>query len=283
MKYMRVTGFFLAALMLLTAGCVNPGEIDENSVYRLQQAILSRSPQDRPREGLGLMRPSTPDVPDLRVEKDPKTGKRVVRLNLSEAVMRTLANNTDIAVVAYDPQIAREEVVQAAAAFDYTMFGEFGYEKIDTARNYRSGLAQTKDRTLQVGARQQTVTGATWEVSDTFTRSWDDATTDRFGRWYADDLNMQITQPLLRDAWPEVNLAALRVARLNHKVTLSQFRAQVEETVTQAITAYYQLIQARRDVEIAEELLNKTRETLKKVKLRSEIDATKVNISQAEA
>lgn len=283
MKCKKVIGLSLATAMLLTHGCVNPGEIDENNVYRLQQAILSRAPQNRPREGLGLMRPSTPDVPDLKIQKDPQTGKRILRMTLSEAIMRTLANNTDIAVVAYDPQIAREQVVQAAAAFDYVLFGGFGYEKVDTAQRHRTYQAQTKERTLQVGVRQQTVTGATWQVSDTFTRSWDSATTDRFGRWYQDDLNMQITQPLLRDAWPEVNLASLRIARLNHKTTLSQFRAQVDATVTDVITAYYQLIQSRRDVEIALELLNKTRETLKKVKMRSEIDATKVNISQAEA
>jgi outer membrane protein TolC len=283
MKCTNVIGLFLGMTILSTAGCVNPGDVDESNIYRLQQAILSRAPQDRPREGLGLMRPTTPDVPNLKVEKDPKTNKRLIRMPLSEAIMRALANNTDIAVIAYDPQIAREQVVQAAAAFDYVMFGNFGYQKVDTARRYRTGLGQTKDRTLEVGVRQQTVTGATWQVSDTFTRSWDSATANSFGRWYEDDLNMQITQPLLRDAWPEVNLAALRVARLNHKASLSQFRAQVDNTVTQVITAYYQLIQTRRNVEIAKELLDKTKETLKKVKMRSDIDATKVNISQAEA
>lgn len=283
MKRMKVLRLSLGMAMLLSAGCVNPGEIDENNVYRLQQAILTRSPQDRSAEGLGLMRPSTPDVPGLTISKDPQTGKRMIQMTLSEAIMRTLANNTDIAVIAYDPQIAREQVVQAAAAFDYVMFGSFGYEKIDTAQNHRMSLPQTKERTLEVGVRQRTVTGATWQVADTFTRSWDSATADQFGRWYADDLNMQITQPLLRDAWPEVNLAALRVARLNHKATLSQFRAQVDDSITQVITAYYLLIQARRDVEIATELLNKTKETLKKVELRSQIDATKVNISQAQA
>lgn len=279
-----VVGLFPAAMLSLgLQGCVRPGDIDENSVYRLQQAILSRSPQDRPEEGLGLMRPSASVVPELPVEKDPASGKRRVRLSLEEAIFRALGNNTDIAVVAYDPQIAREQVVQAAAAFDYVLFGELGYEKLDTARSHRTSLPQTKERTLEIGVRQKTVTGATWQVSDTFTRSWDSATSDQFGRWYADDLNVQVTQPLLRDAWPDVNLAALRVARLNHKITLSQFRAKVEEIITQTITAYYDLIQAQREVEIARELLGKTRETLGKVKLRSRIDATKVNISQAEA
>jgi outer membrane protein TolC len=283
MKRWKIGWLLAAPILISCVGCVSPGDINENEIYRLQQAILSRSPQDRPEEGLGLMRPSTPNVPPRPVQKDPKTAQRSIRMSLEDTIMRVLANNTDIAVVAFDPQIAREQVVQAAAAFDYVLFGSMGYETVDTAFNHRTGQPLSKDRTLGVGIRQQTVTGATWQISDTFARSWDSGNATQFGRWYQADLNMQVTQPLLRNAWPDVNLAALRIARLNHKVTLSQFRQQVETSVTQVINTYYQLIQAQRNVDIARRLLDKTIETYDKVKARESIDATKVNISQAEA
>ncbi|MCK5557887.1 MAG: TolC family protein, partial [Candidatus Hydrogenedentes bacterium] len=157
-------------------------------------------------------------------------------------------------------------------------FGSLGYSYTDLALNHLNFTGVAKNRTYQFGVREQTITGAQWQISNTFVRSWDDATT---GRWYQNDLNIQVTQPLLRDAWPEFNLAALKIARLNHKITMSQFRQQVEETVTEVMTAYYLLIQARREVEIAQELLQKTQETYTQVKGRRRIDATKVNISQA--
>ncbi len=284
MMWMKTKGpfvWFAIALAVGVCGCVRGGDYDLNDVYRLQQAILARNPQNRPEEGLGLMLPISRDIPLLEISKDPETGQRCIRLALREAVMRALANNVDIAVVSYDPQIAHEQVVQAAAAFDYVLFGSMGYTSTDLAINYRSLLPQEKERTLQIGVRQRTVTGASWQISDTFIRSWNDATTDRIGRWYQSNLELQVTQPLLRDAWPEVNLASLRIARLNHKITMSQFRQQVEETVTQVIATYYQLIQARREVEIAQELLVKTKKTYKQVIGRRHIDATKVNRTQA--
>ena len=224
------------------------------------------------------MRPMSRDLPLLKITKDTKTGQRSIRLELREAVMRALANNVDIAIVSYDPQVAREQMVQAAAAFDYVLFGSLGYSSTDLAVNHLNFTGVAKERTYQFGVREQTITGAQWQISNTFVRSWDDATT---GRWYQNDLDIQVTQPLLRDAWPEFNLAALKIARLNHKITMSQFRQQVEETVTQVMTAYYLLIQARREVEITQELLQKTQETYTQVEGRRRIDATKVNISQA--
>ncbi len=130
MTYLKFRGlvvWFVLALAVGVCGCVRPGDMDLNDMYRLQQSILARSPQNRPAEGLGLMRPTSRDLPLLKITKDTKTGQRSIRLDLREAVMRALANNVDIAIVSYDPQVAREQMVQAAAAFDYVLFGSLGY------------------------------------------------------------------------------------------------------------------------------------------------------------
>ncbi|MCD4823327.1 MAG: TolC family protein [Phycisphaerae bacterium] len=273
----------LVLSFFVSHGCVRPGVEDVNDVYRLQQAVLARSPQDRPAEGLGLMRPTEDSIPAHEITKDPKTNRRMVKLTLQDAVMRALANNPDIAVVSYTPEISRQQVIQAAAAFDYTLFGSIGYTRTDTAQAHRTGLGVDKQRDLAAGIRQNTAIGTQWQLTSSFVRSWDDATTDRVGRWYQGDLDLQVTQPLLRGAWPEVNLAGLRIARLQHKISMSEFRAQVEATVVSVITAYYQLTQARREVAIAERLLERTQETYRKVKARQAIDATTVQIKQAEA
>ena len=277
----------ISGLCLLVAmcqfGCVSPGSIDVDDVQRLQQAMLARGPQARPGEGLGLMRPTTPDVPALAVEKG-SAGRDIIKLSLQQAVMIALTANTDIAVVAYNPQISREQMVEAAAAFDYTMFGSLGYSSTSTAQAHRGGpVVQGRQglRTMEVGLRQHTVTGADWELSNNFSRSWDDRTTDSANRWYQQNLALSVTQPLLRNAWPEFNLAALKIARLNYKISAAQFRQQVEQTITEVMTAYYQLIQARRDVEIVAELLEITRKTYKQVMGRVSIDATKVQVKQS--
>lgn len=273
------------ALVLLCCvhGCVNPGEVDVTDVYRLQQALTERSPQDRSDTGLGPMLPTSSAVPTLKSHKNPKTGKTVYPLSLRECILRALANNTDIGIVSFDPAISRQQMIQAAAAFDYTLFGAFGYSGEDAAQNHRAGLAQTQQKSFQLGLRNTTVTGAEWELSHTYVRSWDDDDTDDAARWYLQDVALEVTQPLLRGAWPEVNLAQLRIARLDHKVSVSEFRAEVERIITDTITAYYQLLQARREVQIARRLLKATEATYQQVEKRSKIDATAVQIKQSES
>jgi outer membrane protein TolC len=106
---------------------------------------------------------------------------------------------------------------------------------------------------------------------------------DRVGRFYTNDLTFEVVQPLLKDAWPTVNLAEVRVARLDHKISLSKFHEQVEQTIFEVISAYYRLIQARTEVEIAERLLDNAAKTFERVERRKKLDATVVNIKQAEA
>lgn len=278
----RVTTFLLV-LALMVSGCVRPGDVDVTDVYRLQQALGERSPQDRSHDGLGPITPASNAVPPLSSRKDPDTGQAVFSLSLRECILRALANNTDIAVVSFDPAISRQQMIQAAAAFDYTVFGSFGYEATDTARNDRSNLPDPRQKSLQLGVRNTTVTGAEWELSHTYVRSWDDDDADAANRWYVQDLALEVTQPLLRGAWPEVNLAELRIARLDHKISLSEFRAEVERIITETVSAYYRLIQTRQEVDIARRLLEVTRKTYEQVKKREKIDATAVQIKQSES
>ncbi|HNX26651.1 MAG TPA: hypothetical protein PKK48_04515, partial [Phycisphaerae bacterium] len=74
-------------------GCVDPGKYDVNDVYKLQQSIMDRSPQNRSDSGTGPMIPSENSVPRIKMEKNPKTNRYEVSLSLRETVMRALANN----------------------------------------------------------------------------------------------------------------------------------------------------------------------------------------------
>ena len=270
-------------LVGVVAGCVAPGSVDVNEIYRLQQAVRSRGPQHRSNDKTEPMTPGSSIAPALPATTDAKTGVITVKMSLNDVLFRVLANNPDIAVVSYSPDIARQQVIQAASAFDFTFFGSTGYDHSDMAINDRSAISSGahSEKHLELGVRQRTVTGAEWSLTNTMVRSWDDRSTFRARKWYSDDLALQVTQPLLRNAWPDVNLAGLRIARLSHKISLSQFRTQVELTITEALTAYYNLQRAQGDVVITKDLLAVTQKTYNKVWQRREVDATEVTIQQS--
>jgi hypothetical protein len=112
---------------------------------------------------------------------------------------------------------------------------------------------------------------------------WDDLFGRTFPTRYEPVLIFELRQPLLRDAWEQVNLAGVNVARLNYEAALLGFREKAEEVSAGVIAAYWRLAQAQRDVAIQHALLDQTLESLHKVEGRRDIDATDVQIKQAEA
>ena len=291
MTTVRMESLLVPAVLALAAvgGCVDPGKIDPTLLNRYQERLVRIGPQQRGAKGrLDLLVPQRDEkVPQFRLEEviDATTGRKVrrIHLTLSEAVLLALASNTDIRVVSFDPAISKEDMVRAAAAFDYEFFGTISYSKDDLQRSNPLQAGVTKRRVFQAGLRQQTILGTQWEASYTFTRTFDNAAFETISTRYEPVLALEITQPLLRDGWPEFNLAELRIARITRKVSEEQFRQRVEEVVTQVIAAYWQLHLAHYELDIQEKLLAETIRTEKRVRARLDIDATMVEVKQAEA
>lgn len=210
---------------------------------------------------------------------------RAIPLSLDEAVLRALANSMEIRVVSFDPAISREQMVQAAAAFDAVLVGGWSTNKQDNKPASSLVGSQTKVSQYSVGVKQHTITGADYSLQYALTRTWDNSNFVDPGlqtRWEP-TLVMQVTQPLLRDFGPTVNLAQLRVARLNKKISDQQFRDRVEQIVNQVMDNYWFLAQARRNYAIQQSLLRSTLLTYRTVYGRRRGDAALVVIKQAEA
>jgi len=265
-------------------GCVRPGQIDATLLNRYQQAMARRGFQQRGQEGLDLLRPTRGQTgPELKITKDPETHKARIELTLGEAVMRTLANNLEIRVVGFDPAISRQEMIKAAAEFDYVVFGGYTYDRRDERTDSQFGGGQTDTQLWQAGLKQKTVTGAEWSVAWSMTRTWDDQSFRTLSERFEPRLTLEVAQPLLRDAWPEFVLSRLRIARLNRQISASAFRQKVEEIINKVVSTYWALVQARREREIQSTLLDRTTETLRRVKARAGLDATRIEIKQAAA
>lgn len=283
----------ILCFLFLIAGCVSDKVNSRSSVQSYQKALAEQGPQQRlDMEGddssrpLGLLKPAASSVgaiPLVEIVSDPATGARQVALTIEQAVARTLANSPEIRVVSFDPSIAEQDIRKAASEFDVTAFGRVNYEQEDNPSNSIFQPGQSDDRTLESGIKQKGVLGSEWSLSYALTRSWDDL----FGRTlptrYEPILGFQLKQPLLRDAGREVTLAGVDIARLNYQVAMLGFRQKAEDTAAEVIAAYWQLLQARRDAEVQKALLDRTIDTLTKVQGRSQIDATDVQIKQAEA
>ncbi len=272
-----LTATFLLALILLAAagaGCVFPGPIDASAVARYQRYLSVRGPGERTgdREGEILQPARNAAAPKLKVERvkmPDGTERAAVRLTLEDAIRLMLINSPEVRISSFDPAISREQMIQAAAEFDWVVFGSFTYNKEDKQTASIFGGGQSKAQAWSLGVRTKTTTGAEASLSWTLTRAWANALS-AVPVTYEPLLAFEIAQPLLRDGWPAFNLARLNLARVTHRTTLAAFRQKVEDLVAQVVVAYLSLAQAHRDYEIQHRLLDETIRMQKIVAARQE-------------
>jgi len=280
-------------LLLSVIGCVSDKVKDDGLVAAYQRRLADAGPQPRldtetiaPEESLDLLTPAqtdSPPVPELKVNVDPNTGRETVALTIEQAMTLAMANSPEIRVVSFDPEIARQEVTGAAGEFDPTVFSRINYEDQDSPQNSIFEAGRAESRLFESGVQQKTPFGTEWSASYALARIWDDL----FGRTlptrYEPAVIFELRQPLLRDASREANMAGVNVARINYEASLQSFRERAEAVSSAVAVNYWRLVQAHRDLEIQRLLVEETEETLRKVEGRRDIDATDVQIKQAQA
>lgn len=288
----RLTGLLVLGTCLALAGCtVDPGPIDPDALNRYQEAMV-RCNEARIRHEVDPLKPTDGLDPSdggfgggFDSYTDLTTNKTTIKLSLEGAVRRALANNLDIRVVSYDPEISREEMERAAAVFDAVVFSGVTYGIQDERTNTRFDTSSTRanSRAVEVGVRKRTTTGADLEAKYSLTRLWSNSRFVNKPTTYEPNFTLEATQPLLRGAGRTVNLAALRVARINRRTSQEAFRQRVESVVTDTVSAYWALRLAREDVRIQESLLQTTTDIYNLVMARRTLDAHGINTAQAEA
>jgi outer membrane protein TolC len=261
--------------------------LDPSIIARYQKQMADYAPSDRMggQTELGLLDPAPREgLAPLKVEeiKDESGAvRRVIRLSLDEAVVRALAGSPVIQVISFDPAISREDMVQAAAAFDVLVFGTANYAKGDRKRYATSLRSITDERSFTLGLRQLLPTGTQWELTWGATRDWDNAKSFTSPTKFEPTVQFEVTQPLLRGGWLDFNLGRLRIARLAHKSQLQAFRSEVEGVITDVYRLYWQLHQARKELEIQSSLVAWSEKTVEEIKGREKLDAPIVQQKQA--
>jgi outer membrane protein TolC len=216
-----------------------------------------------------------------------------IRMSLQEAVQRAVANSLDVKVQSYSPAIEATRVVEAEARFDPAFFTTAQYENRGDTQTHGTPdfLANLAARegdsyTLRSGVRQVLPSGGEAELRYQTSRIFSEGTDSTFdpeNTAWENELVFQVTQPLLRDFGGDVNRARISIARNNQRISLLDFRESLETTLTEVERAYWQLVQALREVRIQEQLLDDTLNTTDLLFKRRGQDVTRVQLSQANA
>jgi outer membrane protein len=223
-----------------------------------------------------------------------------LRLSLDDAVERALENNVDIKVEQYNPEIAAQSVISAEGYYVPFVFANVDYGSTDSkGTNFFSGgdIVNTKNQVWDFGARLPVQTGGDIEVSWSNRRSDTNNAFTTFNPIYRVGLNINVSQPLLRNLQIDAQRRQLKLSRINRQISDIQFRQLVINTVATTKQYYYDLVYAIDNLRAAQDSLNLAKKLLEEneirvkvgtmapldiVEARSEVAAREVDVIVAE-
>lgn len=217
-----------------------------------------------------------------------------VRMKLRDLIQLAAINSLDVRVAGYQPAIDEARVQEAEGRFDPTLFSNINFATqtllTPSVNNPSFGFSpdsRNDFQTLQFqgGIRQQLLNGAQMQLQYASTQVFRSGTLqpDFGAATYENGLTFQITQPLLQNFGTEVNTARITVARNTHRVSALDFRIALEKQLAEIEDAYWQLVQAERELAIQETLYQQSIDTARLLQARGIHDVTRVILGQTNA
>ena len=207
----------------------------------------------------GMLTPEvrSPKLPGAQHLRDyVRDGK--LTLGLNDVIRLTLENNSQVHVNVAQVDAAKFSLLQAYHPFDPLL-----QTTANVSRYSYPGFSQiqgqgTFDQLTQLGqvTYTQTVqTGTSVQVQLNTAKFSTNSGFYFINPYWNSYLNLQFTQPLLRNGWRFANTAPLIIARRNLQQSRASFEAQVNSTIVQAVTLYWTVVRDRGNLQVDRESL----------------------------
>ncbi|MCA9302777.1 MAG: TolC family protein [Phycisphaerales bacterium] len=219
----------------------------------------------------------------------------MVPISLENAIHASTGNNLDVEIARYAPAISEAGVVQAQAAFDWTIFGEAQYQDSNTPQPGQAlgggsaAIVRNASQTTSgsVGVRKDLTSGGS--VSITHDLNNNNVESSFFGATPVPNparttgVTAQVTQPLLRGFGSDTVLSEVRLARNAERGSVSTLRSQLIATTSDTERAYWNLVLRYKELVIRHKLLQRGIEVRDDIKARRVQDARQAQVADAVA
>ena len=222
--------------------------------------------------GFGAAQPIRADGPTNDMTNASTPPQAVLKsITIRECVDRALQNNFDIKIQRVNPTIDSWGVIFQQGIYDPKLSGSISYSDntfpTGAVRSATSAEATTLSEQLSLSGNF--VSGATYDLSASPTRTKGFLTTNTVGFVYAGSTTLAVTQPLLKNFGFGANTAFIRMARKQRDIDIQRFLNQMIASISAVHNAYYELIFAienykakSEDLGLAQQLLDENRKKL---------------------
>jgi outer membrane protein len=199
-----------------------------------------------------------------------------LRLTLQDAVVVTLANNSNVRLQELNIENAKYSLLGAHSPFDPSVQGSFSSQgQLSQAYTQLAGAPSlsTLNQETQLTYNQTLETGTNFQVNFNANKYSSNSAYNLFNPSISSFLGFQFTQPLLRNRWLFANRAPIVIARRNLQGSRALFEAQVSSTVQMVIGQYWNVVQARGSLQVARKSLDAAEATYNHDKRALELGA----------
>jgi outer membrane protein TolC len=215
-------------------------------------------------------------------------GPEELPLSLMDCVQRALESNQDIEVAEFTPLKSDGSIMSAEGEFDPVLSGNIQYSEsssqassqtvafggISSIESYSTAMDVSLSGRMRWGT-QYTVGMNLNDQEDTFN--------DFIEEW-SGNVNVSITQPLLRGRGRAFNMARIRQAKNSRVASESQLHLTVMNTISSVTKAYWDLVGAVENVRVRFKSLDNAERLLDITQKRLEIGtASPLEVVQAQA
>ena len=231
----------ILGLLLLAALCSSAQVLPSELTPRRSTPAISSIDLRPPRKVPG---PS-------RVDEFVVNGK--LRLGLEDAILLTLLNNSDVKVDRAQFDLSQFAVQRAHSPFDPLFIAGFAPTR-STSPSASSLIGastlSTLNQTSTTGYSQQFQSGTGVTVGMSTTRATTNSTFATVNPSFSSGLTFSLSQPLLRRFGFFANRAPIIIAQRGVRQSRATFESQLNDTVQRVINQYWDVVQARKTLEV---------------------------------
>ena len=211
-------------------------------------------------------------------------------ITIDDAVRMALENNLGVQAARLSPQIASLGIAQANGAFAPSLVSTLSRSDSsappsDFLSTGGADVVSNGNLFTQAGVQQVLrFSGASYQLAWDGSRSTTDAPRTVFSPELGSHLNFQVTQPLLRNFRIDALRQQLLLSRTRSDITDLGLQQRIVQTSRNVRAAYYSLLGAIAGLEVAQQSLDLSRESLRNNQRRVEVGtAAPIDTVSAEA
>jgi outer membrane protein TolC len=187
--------------------------------------------------------------------EEPPAEPTVQEIGLRDAIGRALENGIDFELIRFQPWIVREGVRSARATYDPVIFSTLSTSDATSASSSSlAGASRLKTETVSItgGMRGALRPGTTWEFSLSADKNETNSTFSTLNPRWGTDASLEVNQPLLRGFGDYGNYSSVLISQSSARASIHQFSYNLSALVLEVEQAYWELLGAEKDLEVAE-------------------------------